>query len=151
VELAIVRWRPDFAVLYAEGDVANLGGLNSKLTQSGADEVIKKLAGFYNDEFAKLDGDKMFLRKGGDEFGLTCVGISYENVHAAIDRAKQREVDYVRAAGLDQLMHTKMGRATGTGLIFFLVEYDGDPNTDLRRSAEAGIERLKIKGAENGR
>jgi hypothetical protein len=149
VELAVQRWRPRMSVAYAEGDVANLSGLNRELGQSGADDVVASMIGFYKEEFLGLPGDVAFLRKGGDEFGVTTVGPRLWQVKGTIDRAARRVIAYVRKEGLDSLPHTKMGMPAGTGVKFALVQYDprvhSNPD-DLRYHTESALEKMK-KGA----
>jgi hypothetical protein len=146
VELAVARWRPSVPVVYAEGDLANLGGLNKELAQSGADEVMAYLVRTYRQEFEALDADMVFLRKGGDEFGLTTVGAPLELVTAAIDKAKARVLPYLKQRGLGSLPHTKAGMPPGTGLRFAVVGYHPAIHRNaigLQDEAESRIERIK--------
>ncbi|MGD0093715.1 MAG: hypothetical protein ABSE73_27715 [Planctomycetota bacterium] len=146
VELAVQRWRPEVPVVYAEGDLANLSGLNRKLAQSGADKVMAYLVGIYRQVFEALDADVVFLRKGGDEFGLTTVGAPKDRVVLAVDNATARVLPYLKERGLDSLPHTKSGMPAGTGLRFEVVQYDPAVHrnaSELLDDAEKGLEELK--------
>jgi len=148
VELAVGRWTPSLSVVYAEGDLANLGGLNNELTQSGADRVMAYLVSVCRFEFEGFKGDVVFLRKGGDEFGLTVVGVPLDFVTAAIDKAKERVLPYLQERGLLSLPHSKANKPLGTGLRFAAVGFDPavHRNADeLRQEAEAFLEKMKEK------
>jgi len=148
VALAVERWRPSAPVVYGEGDVVNLSGLNRRLTQGGADAVIAALVGYFVEETGRLGGDAAFIRKGGDEFGLTVVGVPLRQVQAAIDRASVRVIRYLREKGLESVPHTKAGMPLGTGVRFALVEYDPRIHAsanELRRDAELDVEEMKLR------
>lgn len=126
VELAVEDARAGGErVVYAEGDLANLGGLNAKFGQTGADKVMRRMVKLVEDEVRRAFGEDIgFTHKGGDEFGLTVQGKTEAEVQAVLDAAAAKVKALVEAEGLAALPHTKAGRAAGTGIKFAAAEFD---------------------------
>lgn len=123
-ELAIENHDPNVPVVYAEGDLKNLGGMNKRFGQHGADLHFKAMADIVRQEVEKLGGDMALTTKGGDEFGFTFKGIPKEKIDAALDAARARVEQYVKENGLEDVAHTKEGRQGGTGINFATEQFD---------------------------
>jgi len=121
-------------VVYVEGDLYNLGGLNKKFGQTGADPYFKAMADIAREEFEKLGVEIGFTTKGGDEFGFTVVGATEEQVDDVLDRIAPRVKQYIKDNNLDSIPHTKEGRNPGTGLTFAARQFSPDK---YRKAAEA--------------
>ncbi len=146
-EIAMDRaLREGLSVVYGEGDLANLGGLNHAFGQKGADVHLKAIADLVQEELNNLSGEVLITTKGGDEFGVIANGVSKQDLDNALRRAEQRAAEYARVNGLDTLPHTKAGRAPGVGIRFATAEYD--PNLhksvgDLLKKADKNLELAK--------
>lgn len=101
--------------VYVEADLANLGGLNARLGNSGADRYLRDMAETIRTELEAL-GAAVGVRKGGDEFGFVVQGVEQQAVDQAMSRARQRFAE--ATTEFADLPHTKAGGAAGVGLHF---------------------------------
>lgn len=111
---------------YISADIANLGGLNSTLGETGANKVYKRITDIYAEELNRagaLSGNKDFslsnFRQGGDEFSSIVYGLEPGQIDEAVTRAQSRISDFVRSEGLSEIEHPKYkGDVTrrGTGI-----------------------------------
>ena len=111
---------------YVSADIANLGGLNSTLGETGANKVYKRFTDIYAEEL-KSAGDRVGtkdfslsnFRQGGDEFSSIVYGLKPEQIDEAVGRAQYRIQEFVKTEGLDAIEHPKYkGDVTrrGTGI-----------------------------------
>lgn len=141
-------------VFHAAGDIANLGGLNKAMGgKGGANPVMARMAHIYRDELAKLGVDMAFTHHGGDEFGISIIGGTKEEIQAALDRAEQEVQAYVATVKtkdgtpLKDIPPAKAGRTVGgTGVKFRVAEYNPkahDGYRDAMVEAEQALEKAK--------
>lgn len=127
---------------YISADIANLGGLNSTLGETGANKVYRKFTDIYSEEL-KAVGDRYALkdfslsnfRQGGDEFSSIVYGLKGEQIEEAVGNARLRIADYVREQGLEGIEHPKYkGDITrqGTGVTTAFAPLD--PNRPLEET-----------------
>lgn len=135
--------------VYVEADLTNLGGLNAKLGNSGADAYLRKMADAIRAELEPL-GATVGVRKGGDEFGFVVQNGDAEAVDAAMMRARDAFAQVVAADGLADVPHTKAGRDGGAGLHFGVGEIlSGVDISATVARADQLVERRK-KGEDYG-
>ena len=138
-----------FPVVYVEGDLHNLGGLNKEFGNSGADKHFKAMADIAREEFDRLGVEIGYTTKGGDEFGFTVVNATREQVDSVIEKIKSRMVQYCEEQGLDKIPHTKRGKKGGSGINFTARQFDPDEHKDVDewiKDADRALEKDKEKG-----
>jgi GGDEF domain-containing protein len=136
-------------VVYVEGDLYNLGGLNKQFGNSGADIHLKAMANIAREEFDKLGVEVGYTTKGGDEFGFTVVNATQEQVDAVLAKINPLIEQYVEANGLEDVPHTKTERNPGTGITFAAKQFDPSQHAnvdDWISSADRALEISKETG-----
>jgi GGDEF domain-containing protein len=110
---------------YFEADVQNLGGLNTNISPSEADGVMRQLADYIQGEISHLGGHLSFYKAKGDELGGVVAGPSTEALSNALAAAKQKADAWVKSTSvggqpLATVPHSKKGKAPGTGFVYGL-------------------------------
>lgn len=101
---------------YIEADIRNLGGLNSKLGATGANEVYTALSGFMRDALEGTGAQVVPVRNGGDEVSFTVVGAESAAIDEALAKADAQAQAFIEERGLSDLPHPK-GSAPGAGFV----------------------------------
>lgn len=145
-------------VTYAAGDLANLGGINKALGKTGANEHLAAIGEILREEIGKLGENAALVHHGGDEFGVTAIGIPPAEVKAALTTAEQRVAQYATENGLDTIEHTKLNpdgtrKNPGTGIVFSdPVEYSPvthGSQAKLGATADQALEEIKnVRGKQ---
>jgi GGDEF domain-containing protein len=145
------RENPERRIYRVEADIGNLGGLNRDIEAAGggrslADAVVRVMSGILREEL-ETQGQVTAIRQGGDELCLFVKannGFHRETVTEACSRAQRRIADFVLAAGLRDLPHTKNNHPPGVGIGVAVVD-DREPSEITKRDElESGI--LESKG-----
>jgi hypothetical protein len=140
---------------YVHADIANLGGLNSALTESGANKVFKMAATFFQDELAKIGASAKALafRHGGDEISGVVMNATERDAAEALRKAairvKQaakamRTAEGGRVSEIPHPKHPGVAEKQGTGLSYGVSEIR--PNldrADIIKRAEVQLEAMK--------
>lgn len=71
---------------YVEMDLQNLGGINSKLGHTGANEVYTQIASTVRKELTAIASDSAFFRHGGDEMSAILVDTTAENIERSFQK-----------------------------------------------------------------
>lgn len=151
VNALYAREKPERRVYRVEADIGNLGGLNRDIGGAGgsrtlADAVVRVMAGILREEL-ETQGQVTAIRQGGDELCLFVKprhGHHRETATEACVRAQKRIAEFILAAGLRDLPHTKKNHPPGVGIGVAVVD-DREPSEIAKRDAlEAGI--LHSKG-----
>jgi len=135
-----IKENPEFGdrAVYTEVDIANLGGLNNELGNSGANRIYRGITDIVANELDQLGTgkpqyDQVNIRHGGDEFSFITIGAEQAEVEQAITRAEQKVAEYIEQEGLSNLTHAKtkqpnygVGIIGGTGIIDANVDNDAN-------------------------
>ena len=136
--------------VYAEIDIKNLGGLNSKLGATGANEQYRAMTDIVKGELEKIGADVSLFRHGGDEFSAVVVNADPAKVGAALERAEALVQEHVKRVGLHEIEHPKhKGDAArrGTGITFGVSQIEpGLKPTEVFSRADKEVERRKKVG-----
>ncbi len=121
---------PQLKAFYVEVDIQNLGGLNSVLGHSGADEVFREMTTITERHIQKLGSDSCSFRHGGDEFSFVVIGpnAASKEIEAALARADTEIKEHIAQRGLSDTPHPKHpGDVSkyGAGIIFGVSQIDG--------------------------
>lgn len=120
VQRALAQNKP---VTYVEGDFHNLGGLNAKFGQTGADRHLKNVTTLFK-RFLPENSDVALVHKGGDEYGFHFIGMTADEVRAALDKSKPFIEAYSKKHDLGMVPHTKEGKSGGVGVNYSVVQFD---------------------------
>ena len=111
---------PERRFYRVEADIMNLGGLNRDIIAADpskanvADAVIRVMAGILRKHLEPL-GETCAIRHGGDELSLYVqakTGTDKEVIKTALEAAQKEIAEFVCAAGLRDVRHTKRDRLT---------------------------------------
>lgn len=131
---------------YVAMDIINLGGLNARFGEPGADKVFRELSGIIQDEFDKAGGSVNLFRHGGDEVSAVTLGIPDEELSQVLARVKQRADQYQQELGLADIPHTKEGKGPGTGINYGVAPIEkGGKASDILDIAHARLEKAKVE------
>jgi len=100
---------------YVAMDIINLGGLNNRFGEPGADKIFRDFTSIIEEELAQVGGHVNFFRHGGDEVSATVLGVEEDILSAAMQRINARSTEYATQNNLMDIPHTK-GKKSGTGL-----------------------------------
>ena len=109
---------------YISMDLQNLGGLNSKLGHTGANEVFSRIAGIIEVFLAAMGKDVVLFRHGGDELSAMIFNVNDFRLSATFQKITQAIEELSGQFGLEYLEHPKNPgdpRYFGTGLHFAIV------------------------------
>lgn len=136
---------------YVALDIGNLGGLNARFGEPGADKVFRELAAIAREELDGLPGRTHLFRHGGDEMSAVVAGVDDAALSAALTRIGERSRAYVRANGLETIPHTKADKAPGTGLHYGSAPIRGDSTlADVLELAHRRLENAKENYVDPG-
>lgn len=115
---------------YVEVDIQNLGGLNSALGHSEADEVFREMTTITERHIENLGSDSCSFRHGGDEFSFVVIGpdTAKTDIEAALAQANAEIKAYIAQRGLSEIPHPKHPgdhSKYGAGIIFGVSRIDG--------------------------
>jgi GGDEF domain-containing protein len=108
---------------YVALDLVNLGGLNAKLGEPGADKVFRDLAAIVREELEPLPGHVNLFRHGGDEMSAVVLGVPDAEITQTLQRISARADDYVQRNGLADIPHTKAGKESGAGVHYGVASF----------------------------
>lgn len=138
---------------FVDADIANLGGINAlfKDNHTQANAVYRNLSDIFHDEISKAGGQVISIRHGGDEISAVVVGASDASIEAAKQRITQRVQDYSEQNGMQDLPHTKEGKAPGIGLHLGYTKIHPEEHLDnIFERASAGVNESKTGGNHVG-
>lgn len=118
-----VKEFPRKSLYRIDADIMNLGGLNRDIEAAGgsrglADAVIRKMTSILKDHVAAL-GEVCAIRHGGDELSLYLLPrkeVSKKDVKEALAAAHKETAEFILAAGLRDVKHTKENAPPGVGI-----------------------------------
>ncbi|AOY83609.2 DUF4157 domain-containing protein [Moorena producens JHB] len=161
------------SAFYVEVDIKNLGGLNSVLGHSGADEVYKKMAIICDNHVKSLEEKNAQVarfRHGGDEFSFLVVSpdglVDEGDVETSLKKAQSKikeevedkkigsfnknpEGDYTtndKLAIIEHPKHKNNHRYNGTGIVFGVSQIFPQHKTasDVYQVADIKVEKKKL-------
>jgi diguanylate cyclase (GGDEF)-like protein len=127
---------------YVEADIGNLGGMNARLGNSGANEVYNEIARYFREEQESLGVDVVLFRHGGDEISSCVIGAEKEQIERALDLAVTRVYSFAGDVSLDQIPHTKKGRKPGISLSYGVSQLT--PESSLEEVFSAADMRVEL-------
>jgi GGDEF domain-containing protein len=121
---------PQLKAFYVEVDIQNLGGLNSALGHSEADEVFREMTTITERHIQNLGSGSCSFRHGGDEFSFVVMGpdTARVDIEAALAQANMEIKKYIAQRGLSEIPHPKHPgdpSKFGAGIIFGVSRIDG--------------------------
>ena len=121
---------PQLKAFYVEVDIQNLGGLNSTLGHSEADEVFREMTTITERHIQNLGSDSCSFRHGGDEFSFVVMGpnVAKIDIEATLTQANAELEGYIAQRGLSEIPHPKHPgdhSKYGAGIIFGVSRIDG--------------------------
>ena len=134
---------------YVEVDIQNLGGLNSALGHSKADEVFREMTTITERHIRNLGSDSCSFRHGGDEFSFVVMGpnAAKNDIEAALAQADTEIREYIDRKGLSKIPHPKHPgdeSKYGAGIIFGVSQIDRQENVkDVYSAADRIVEAKK--------
>jgi len=134
---------------YVEVDIQNLGGLNSALGHSKADDVFREMTTITERHIRNLGSDSCSFRHGGDEFSFVVMGpnAAKNDIEAALAQADTEIREYIDRKGLSKLPHPKHPgdeSKYGAGIIFGVSQIDRQENVkDVYSAADRIVEAKK--------
>jgi diguanylate cyclase (GGDEF)-like protein len=134
---------------YVEVDIQNLGGLNSELGHSKADEVFREMTAITERHVRDLGSDSCSFRHGGDEFSFVVIGpnAAKTDIEAALERADTEIREYIDQQGLSRIPHPKHPgdeSKYGAGIVFGVSRIDRQESAkDVYGAADRIVEARK--------
>lgn len=114
---------------YVAMDIINLGGLNNRFGEPGADKIFKDFTRIIEEELSQAGGNVNLFRHGGDEVSGVVLGVNEDVLIKAMGQIKQRASDYVSKNNLGDIPHTK-GKKPGTGLNYGIAGIKAERSLD---------------------
>lgn len=131
---------------YVEADIGNLGGMNARLGNSGANEVYNEIAKYFREEQESLGVDVVLFRHGGDEISSCIIGVEKEHIERALDLAVTRVCSFAQDVRLDEIPHTKKGRKPGISLSYGVSQLTAESSLeDVFSTADMRVELNKTR------
>jgi len=84
---------------YVEADIANLGGLNARFGNSGANEVYREMSDIFKAAIKEAGGTGILFRHGGDEISAIVIGADPHTVNTALGGMRDHMADLVERRG----------------------------------------------------
>lgn len=151
----------DAPATYVHADLANLGGLNAVLTETGANEIFRFAATAFREELAKIGADVRALtfRHGGDEISGVVLNATEEQARAALQRASDKLRNLAetmttpkggRVSEIEHPKHPGVAEKRGTGLSYGTSAIrPGRARPEIIQQAERQLEAMKKEVAQN--
>lgn len=137
--------------IYAVMDLKNLGGMNAKLGDAGANKVYSEIAQVLKEELEGLGGQAQLFRHGGDEMSGFISGVDQAAVDAALLRAKERVKALEAKHGLADAHKIDTPNKRGIGIhAHTRVVQPGDVADEYIAAASKQLEAEKLKGRGQG-
>jgi len=128
---------------YVAMDIINLGGLNNRFGEPGADKIFRDFTNIIDDELGKVGGNVNLFRHGGDEVSGVVLGVNSKQLDTALQRVKSRASEYADKNNLGDVVHPK-GKKSGTGLNYGVSKIKKDRSIDeVLELAHTRLERTK--------
>lgn len=146
---------------YVHADLANLGGLNSALTESGANEVFRFAASAFREELAKIGAEvrSLAFRHGGDEISGVVLNATEEQAANALRMASERlqamanqmtTPEGLRVSEIEHPKHPGVAEKRGTGLSYGTSPIQaGADRGSIIKHAETQLEAMKKEVTKN--
>lgn len=130
---------------YVEADIANLGGLNARFGNSGANKVYREMSDIFEEAIKEAGGTGILFRHGGDEISAIVLGVPPTDVERALAGMQGRMAELVERRGLADIPHAKDRRLQpGTRLNYGVSEIRSGVDPDvIFKDADLVVEKLK--------
>jgi GGDEF domain-containing protein len=137
--------------VYVEADIANLGGLNARFGNSGANRLYREMAQMLESALQESGGLVVPVRHGGDEVSAIVVGAGPDAVERALSSLPRKTADMEARYGIQDLPHAKEPgkKPPGTRWGWGVSRIDADRSlSDIISEADTVVEQKKLRTAD---